>query len=447
MIEEYKNKLTNGKLSLQYIPKKYLSSELCYIAVQENYSEFEYIPTEYMTDEIINYIILNEPEILIEHIFKHCELKTKNKYHSQSECNLIKHIILCFIKYDIKYFYNKKIPRTYESCLYVLSIDGLKLKDIEIKQTEEMCIEAVKQNGLALQYVEIEQTEEMCIEAVKQNGLALQYVEIEQTEEMCIEAVKQNGFALSYVEIEQTEKMCIEAVKQNAFALRYCLNQTDSLCEFTLKINKKAIRCINNKLFDKQIEKSPNDIKFIDLPSYKNCYDAVRRSGMLLKYCIYKTPLIVNIAIKNNPNAIKYINDFSQISFDTVLISVIHNINNKDYLDDSGTNYKKQNFKREKKMMECIVAKDPTKLQFINYSYIDYNMCYIALQKDIAIIDFIKKNIDNKLYDYNIKSQITNMYFEYIESSMKNILPYMNTNEFFTPIVSNYIFYSGNYFK
>ena len=401
MIEEYKNKLTNGKLSLQYIPKKYLSSELCYIAVQENYSEFEYIPTEYMTDEIINYIILNEPEILIEHIFKHCELKTKNKYHSQSECNLIKHIILCFIKYDIKYFYNKKIPRTYESCLYVLSIDGLKLKDIEIKQTEEMCIEAVKQNG----------------------------------------------FALSYVEIEQTEKMCIEAVKQNAFALRYCLNQTDSLCEFTLKINKKAIRCINNKLFDKQIEKSPNDIKFIDLPSYKNCYDAVRRSGMLLKYCIYKTPLIVNIAIKNNPNAIKYINDFSQISFDTVLISVIHNINNKDYLDDSGTNYKKQNFKREKKMMECIVAKDPTKLQFINYSYIDYNMCYIALQKDIAIIDFIKKNIDNKLYDYNIKSQITNMYFEYIESSMKNILPYMNTNEFFTPIVSNYIFYSGNYFK
>jgi hypothetical protein len=155
-------------------------------------------------------------------------------------------------------------------------------------------------------------------------GIPLKYID-NQTHELCLEAVKIYGIALEYVK-DQTEELCLIALDQCAEALRCIRNQTDKLCMTAIEYdcNGNILRHVKNKTYEickRSIERFPRQIKYVEDDKFQDGSKltesekddlrslAIKSEGLTLFYIKNKTPEICLAAVKQNPEAIKYIND------------------------------------------------------------------------------------------------------------------------------------------
>jgi hypothetical protein len=155
-------------------------------------------------------------------------------------------------------------------------------------------------------------------------GIPLKYIE-NQTYELCLEAVKIYGIALEYVK-DQTEELCLIALDQCAEALRCIRNQTDKLCYVTIEFdcNGNILRHVKNKTYEickRAIERFPRQIKYVEDDKFQDGSKltesekdvlrslAIKSDGITLAYIKNQTLELCLAAVKQNPEAIKYVNN------------------------------------------------------------------------------------------------------------------------------------------
>ena len=281
-IEQHWNVLESVYLwlnDLRFIPEKYITKELCEIAINNDGNAVSDVPEKYKTKELY--------ELAVQE-------NGLNLYH---------------------------VPEEY--------------------RTKELCEIAIQNNGNALEYVPQElRTQELCEMAVKQNGWALYYIpEKYKTKEMCEIAIYQNGMALSYVsEAFKTKELCELAVQQNGNAIAKVPHslRTKELCELAVKNNGYALYYIpeklkNKELYELAVKKDslalsyvPNEYKTPEL-----CELAVKQNGLVLQFvpdeC--KTLELCELAVKQNRRALmdvpyKYRDKLKQYNLDEIIFEL-----------------------------------------------------------------------------------------------------------------------------
>jgi hypothetical protein len=223
--------------NLKYIPEKYLTQELCELAVKQDGLTLNDIPEYLKTPEIYE-LAVQQNGLSITYIPK--ELRTKE---------------LCELAVKQDGYALNYVPEKYltqELCILSISHKKSHLISIPDKyKTKEIYELAVKQNGRALGDVPEEyKTKEMCKLAVKQNGLALLYIPKQmRTQELCELAVKQDGNAIRYTPKDlRTQELCELALK-NGCDVRYMnnINKKDSIYKFYEEKRKEQLLKINQR--------------------------------------------------------------------------------------------------------------------------------------------------------------------------------------------------------
>ena len=169
LYEIYKEYVKHNGLFLQYVPKKYVTDELCILAAIENGLALQYADNQNKQSCIL---AVNQNPLALKYVLEQ---------HKTYE--LCKHAV----QQDIRAFEFVTNPS-------------------RILTNEEICISAVKYNGLLLKYID-NQTPEICTLAVQQNGFAIQYVKNIPsllTYDICILAVKQNIYASMFIQNPST---------------------------------------------------------------------------------------------------------------------------------------------------------------------------------------------------------------------------------------------------
>jgi hypothetical protein len=106
--------------------------------------------------------------------------------------------------------------------------------------------ELVKNNGMAIKHI-IDQTQELALLAVKDDGYALKYVKDEfRTAEVCLIAVQNDGIALQFVpRALQTSEICLAAVTRDGLALEYVYDKTPAIVSMAIKMDPQAAQFIS----------------------------------------------------------------------------------------------------------------------------------------------------------------------------------------------------------
>jgi hypothetical protein len=224
---------------IKYIPEKYLTPEICELAVKNNGWALRYIPKELITQELCNIAIQKNDDIL----------------------DLVPE------KYKTKDFYTLLIKK-----------NGNQIFNTPKELiTPEICELAVKNNGLSLCHVPKELiTQELCELAVKQNGLSLCHVPDElKTYKLCELSIQQNDNSVKYIPDKyKTKELCEVAVKKDGCSLKYVPKElrTKELCELAYKQNKSCFRMIPIE-YQKDIKN--NNKVTIDKEKYNVTYKGI----------------------------------------------------------------------------------------------------------------------------------------------------------------------------
>jgi hypothetical protein len=275
---------------------------ICNIAVMENCDAYIYVDTEFLTVDLYKLALLQNVNI-IENI-------------TQSE-------ELCMYAIKLKASVIAKIKnQTPKLCKMALRQDGYLLSKIKIPLTEEFCLIAVKQNGSALQYVPPKyQTYNVCKSAIKQNPSAKKYILnvdlYDATKNMLVDQamkfVSRDGTLLEMVEEDnQTEEMCIMAIQNNPNAINFVANKTEKILKLVEDLQNIYIQKETNIINNYNYINVKNIVKSFDLATNKEqtdeeCKSAVMKDGLQLKFVIEQTPEICMMAIKQNPEALKFV--------------------------------------------------------------------------------------------------------------------------------------------
>lgn len=208
--------------ALKYVPKKFITPELCLSAVRQNGYLLKYVPEKLKTREL-------------------CEIAADCKKIADGVSSGIRFIpenilteamCLTAVKNRGKELFD--IPekmRTYKVCLAAVkhNVYWANIRDVPAEhRTKELCLEVMKR------YVRIfkEKEElipgeywkdaEFCKNAVNANPCMLKFVPVKiKTFEMCLAAVKADGYALRFVPKKlRTLELCVEAVIQNQYDTR-----------------------------------------------------------------------------------------------------------------------------------------------------------------------------------------------------------------------------------
>ena len=250
---------------LQYIPKEYITKELCELAVQKNGLFLNCVPMKLRTQELCKLAVKENgaalgytPEEL--KTSELCEIAVQN--NGSALRYVPKHLItqeLCelAIKENGEALYY--VPKEYETKeLYELAVkqNGDVLSDVPDELiTLELYELAVKQDGRALMHIPKElRTPNLCQLAVQQSRWALQYVPDKyKTPELYKLAVRQDGYAIQYIFNDfLTKELCELAVKQNGNVLGYVPEhlRTLEICELAVKQNARALCYVPGKFKD-----------------------------------------------------------------------------------------------------------------------------------------------------------------------------------------------------
>ena len=104
-------------------------------------------------------------------------------------------------------------------------------------------LQLVKNNGMAIKHV-TEQTQELALLAVRDDGYALKYVKDEfKTAEVCLIAVQNDGIALQFVpHALKTSEICLAAVTRDGLALEYVHDKTPAIVAMAIKMDPQAVQ-------------------------------------------------------------------------------------------------------------------------------------------------------------------------------------------------------------
>ena len=227
---------------LKYIPKEYITKELCELAVKQNGRALRYVPLEYKTEELCK-LAIQEDGWSLKYIPD--ELKTLELYELAVQKN---GMALYHVPDELR---TKKI---YEMAVQQ---NGASLGYISTElRTKELCEIAVKQDGWFLDCVPIKlRTKELCELAIRQNGMALIHIPKEfRTPKLCKLAIQQNVNALSHVPIElRTKKICEMAVQQNSEAFQFVIDKfKDELKHY---VTDEVKHCVKDEIIELPMEK------------------------------------------------------------------------------------------------------------------------------------------------------------------------------------------------
>lgn len=146
-----------------YIPKKFITEEICNYAVRKYIQNFWYVPKHLRSDELCIYAFNTNTRLFIE--------------------------LPDFIK-------------TYEMCLKYIKLERSDIDYIPLKfRTEEMYTEAIKSNDKNfLRVSNDEKTYQMCEIVVQKNAYMYKYVpDIHKTYDLSLEAIYKNNNMIQYV--------------------------------------------------------------------------------------------------------------------------------------------------------------------------------------------------------------------------------------------------------
>jgi hypothetical protein len=278
-------------------------------------------------------------------------------------------------------------------------------------------------NGMLIRQI-FEPTDEQLFIAIKQNGLVIKY--IKQTPEMCLIAVKQNGMALQFIK-DQNDQLCKAAVYQNSHALKFITNQTDEIILIATDKNPYSTTYIKKPSIDiytKIAKKNIKAFKFMEKLYLTNTFTNsiwehhLAINGIQIKLCPTQTFGLCDIAINQNPNAIKFI-DLSRISHDHYfelcqtavningnVIKYLIDINENFYsaaTDMIGTDIKFYFSSGEiNSLIKTAINQNGLALKYINANYQTYDICKLAVEKsNMHVLNYIKNNYYKYILNYN----------------------------------------------
>ena len=271
--------------NLKYIPKKYLTREICELAVKQDGLSLCYVPDKLKTPALCE-IAINQNGMSIEWI--------PEKYLTKELCELAVNQNGMALEYVPNELISKGM------CQVAVQQNGNALYHVPANiMTEELCEIAVKQNGLSLLCVPKKlRTKELCEIAVKRNGMALEYVPAQlKIKEICKMAVKQDGKALLWVPIKlRTKELCELAVKQNIYALKFVPDElkTPEMCKLSVEKNGMTLEYVPENIITEEL-----------------CEIAVKQNGYILNLVPnkYKTKELCELAVRNNKNVLYYVPD------------------------------------------------------------------------------------------------------------------------------------------
>jgi hypothetical protein len=175
--------------TLQFVPKEFITKELCTAAVECCGYNIQFVPKEYITQELCLLAVSDSSRGGLQFI--------QEKYLTDDIC--MKAVTSTRHFNDMKY-----IPKRF--------------------LTKKLCVAAVLKHGGAIRYVPKEYINyDLCVAAVSKNGDALEYIPLEYvTKELCDIAVYRCGNAIGFVPDEFiTEDLCTRAVINGCYHMQY----------------------------------------------------------------------------------------------------------------------------------------------------------------------------------------------------------------------------------
>lgn len=201
----------------------------------------------------------------------------------------------------------------------------------------KLCIEAVKLNNNVIMYID-NPTDELYslvyidllpyhiqLQYLANNGLLLKYI-TSQTDDHCYTAIRNNPCSIEFVK-DQSIGICHEVIMRDSSCFKYIKDKNDYLCskviqhyrygEYDIDIDYETI--INNPYlinlfheFDTLksfIKLDPWIIEFIQDQTHQLCNYLVRCDPKYFKLCKMQNFQICLIAIYNNVDNLKYVNN------------------------------------------------------------------------------------------------------------------------------------------
>lgn len=344
--ELYLTAVTNNGLALMFIDRKLLTDKLCLKAIKQNNEAFKIIINDKLSNSsnILTHLI-NTNETSIVYIPKN--------YLTEEVC-------LASVSIDGDHLIHiPDDEKTYNICLSAVKNKGLALQYVpDEHKTYELCHSAVLNNGLALEFIK-HQCYELCEIALKQNYESFVFIK-EQHENFnlllitnicnstsfrqfghssflikCLQLMK-NPFDnitiydylmsnLHYYSIwdniieqmDMDDKLLIKIISRKPSLFEYIKNPSQVVCNHALQLDNSLIRCITNPdenvlikmVLDKKlsfskikhhtfnlckqiIEVMPDEVKYVKLnkedPEYKEqmieLYTIAINKGIHIKY-------------------------------------------------------------------------------------------------------------------------------------------------------------------
>ncbi len=259
------------------ILKKYpeINPELYQIAFDANPSMYSYIPSEYQTPQMTELVQKLYPFVINDH------------------------------DHDQKRIEDHKTKRLWEK-----AIKG------EVGYTQELCDRIFVLNHYQFQYIPAEyQTDAMLAHLKNWNYQLIPYI-AKLTPDFCRDVVNKHPDAIEYIpEQYQTPEMCIRAVTNRGYNLKYCHFITDDLITLIFKTTSGP----RKNRFDFLTKYSeadllrilavrPNLVRYLTLNQQTDnlIKTVLKLDGYVYQYIHNKTPEYAEIALANQPKAVKY---------------------------------------------------------------------------------------------------------------------------------------------
>lgn len=213
----------------------------------------------------------------------------------------------------------KKNLYTQESCINVVSSDGMKLRDV-IRPTEAICVAAVSNNAKALEFCQI-LTPRIIQTALQKDKNAMRIVS-KRTDFWAWKIAVDMYPELLFESPVLDERLCQSAVQQNPSLFLRLQHVTFSETLF-LGIFESRSWLLSSReeqvAFIKQLEPKFWNLLISSKPVYfpltpqtpENCLTAVRYDGYFLEIVENKTPEICLEAVKNRYGALRYVSELT----------------------------------------------------------------------------------------------------------------------------------------
>ena len=298
--------MDSPEFSLECLPEKWRTKELCNEAFNRNHLEIMRFPNAFIErdlikrairvcekDEVQSILALLPPEQFDNDLVLNAFKKDEGSFSLVPYENISTELVFNLAPYMNKYETLHHVPESLFNlnlCHRLIACNPMLLYGIPSRfRTKNLCYEAISANGLALGAVPSTlKNDDIYKAAISNNGLALRYVPTPYRDnEIPLLAVQQNGEAIEYVpESIIDEVICRNAVMQNPHAIYHVPKKLQS-----------------NELYLIAIKKIPSVLKFIpvDMRTVEQCLIAVEKDKLLYDFVpiqLRENPRLLRLAVK-----------------------------------------------------------------------------------------------------------------------------------------------------